>query len=76
MDNQKALEYINSSAIREHLKKLEYRLTPVQCAFLVWQSKRHTLKQKHAAWNDMIETMPDCAVEERSNCRGWDMASD
>ena len=72
MDNQNALEYINSSAIREHLKKLEYRLTPAQCAFLVWQSKRHTLKQKHDAWRDIIETMPDCTVEERSNCRGWD----
>ena len=72
MDNQKVLEYINSSAIREHLRKLDYQLTPVQCALLVRQSERHTLKQRHEAWRDIIETMPDCAVEKRMNCRGWD----
>lgn len=38
MNNQKAFEYINSAAIREHLGKLDYQLTPVQCAFLIWQS--------------------------------------
>lgn len=72
MDHRKAYEYINSQAIREHLTKLDYPLTPVQCAFLVWQSKRHTMKQKHDAWNEIIETLPDCRVEERMNCRGWD----
>ena len=72
MDNLKAYEYINSETIREHLKKLDYQLTPVQCAFLVWQSQRHTLKQKHEAWRDIIETQPNCPVEERVNCRGWD----
>lgn len=71
MNNQEAYEYINSSAIREHLRKLAYPLTPIQCAFLVWQSKRHTLKQKHLAWNDIIATLPDCEVEPRQNCHGW-----
>ncbi len=76
MDNAKAYEFINSKDIREHLKKLEYPLTPVECAFLVWQSKRHTLKEKHEAWNDLIKTLPDCPVEERMNCKGWDSLHD
>ena len=76
MDNQAAYEFINSKDIREHLRKLDYPLTPVQCAFLVWQSKRHTLKEKHEAWEDIIATMPDCPVERRSNCKGWDSLHD
>ena len=76
MNSQSAYEYINSQAIREHLKKLEYPLSPVQCAFLVWQSRRHTMQQKHAAWNDIIATLPDCPVEKRRNCTGWDSLHD
>ena len=76
MDNQAAYEFINSKDIREHLRKLDYPLTPVQCAFLVRQSKRHTLKEKHEAWEDIIATMPDCPVERRINCKGWDSLHD
>ena len=72
MDNQQAYEYINSQTIREYLKSTAFPLSPVQCAFLVWQSKRHTMHQKHMAWENIIETMPDCAVEKRTHCRGWD----
>ena len=49
MDSKNALEYINSGDIREHLEKQKYQCTPVECAFLVWQSMRHTLEQKHTA---------------------------
>ena len=66
-----AYEFINSKDVCEYLAGQNYQLTPVQRAFLVWQSKRHTLEQKHAAWNDIINTLPDCPVEERINCKGW-----
>ncbi len=42
-------EFINSKDVREYLASQNYQLTPVQRAFLVWQSKRHTLEQKHEA---------------------------
>ena len=42
-------EFINSRDIREHLKAKQYTFDPLQQAFLVWQSGRHTLKQKHEA---------------------------
>ena len=67
-----AYEFINSKDVREYLASQNYQLTPVQRAFLVWQSKRHTLEQKHEAWNDIINTLPDCDVQERINCKGWD----
>ena len=72
MNSQKALEFINSGDVREHLSKLNYRFTPIECAYLVRQSRRHTLNEKHEAWEDIIASMPDCPVERRLNCRGWD----
>ena len=44
-----AYVFINSKDVREYLASQNYQLTPVQRAFLVWQSKRHTLEQKHEA---------------------------
>ena len=76
MDIHQAYEYINSKTIREYLKSKAFPLSPVQCAFLVWQSRHHTMRQKHEAWQNIIDTMPDCAVEQRTNCRGWDSLHD
>ena len=44
MNNPEAYEFINSKDVRGHLASLNCQLTPAQCAFLVWQSKRHTLE--------------------------------
>ena len=62
-------EFINSSDIREYLKTKQYTFDPLQQAFLIWQSGRHTLTQKHAAWKELIATLPDMEVPERINCR-------
>ena len=64
--------YINSRAIREHLKKLDYKFDPMLCAYLVWQSEGHTMKEKHEAWKEIIRSMPDMPVPEKPNCVGWD----
>ena len=76
MNSRKAYSYINSKDVRAYLEKRCEALTPVQCAFLVWQSRRHTLAQKHAAWREIMETLPDSPVEERANCKGWDSLHD
>ena len=65
-------EYINSKVIRAYLRKEQYSFDPLQCAFLVYQSRRHTLEEKHAAWQEIIDTMPDMPVPERMNCVGWE----
>lgn len=64
--------YINSRTIREYLKKIEYKFDPMLCAYLVWQSERHTMKEKHEAWKQIIRSMPDMPVPEKMNCVGWD----
>lgn len=59
------LKFINSDAIRNHLSEINYEFTPMEAAFVVWQSKTHTMKQKHEAFQYIIDTMPDSPIEQK-----------
>lgn len=59
--------FIDSRAIREHLQSLSYPFTTQEAAFLVWYCKTATLEEKHAAWREIIDTMPNCSLEKRLN---------
>lgn len=59
--------FIDSKDIREHLRQIGYSFTAPEAAFLVWQCRSTTLKEKIAAWREIIETMPDCSMAERMN---------
>ena len=61
--------FINSRDIAKHLKDIDYQFSTLECAWLVWQSRKHTLEQKHTAWQKIIDTMPDCSVSARPNHR-------
>lgn len=52
-------EYFNSRDIAEHCKSIGYTFTSIEIAYLVWHSNHHTLEDKHRAWQEIIETMPD-----------------
>lgn len=57
-------EFINSKDIRGHCRKLGHQFNTMECAYLVWQSDwRYTLKEKHAAWQEIISTMPDMELK-------------
>ena len=55
--------FIDSHAIREHLQSLSYPFTTQEAAFLVWYCKTATLEEKHDAWHEIIDTMPNCSLE-------------
>ena len=59
--------FIDSHAIREHLQSLSYPFTTQEAAFLVWYCKTATLEEKHAAWREIMDTMPNCSLEKRLN---------
>ncbi len=59
--------FINSKDIAEYLKNLNYKFTLPEAAFLVYQSHYRTMKEKCDAWKELIDTMPDCSIEERFN---------
>ena len=57
--------FINSRDIRECLKIRNYPFTSLEAAWLIYQCRCATIKEKHEAWQELIQTMPDCAVAER-----------
>ena len=59
--------FIDSHAIRKHLQSISYPFTTQEVAFLVWYCKTATLEEKHAAWREIIDTMPNCSLEKRLN---------
>ena len=61
------LKFVNSKDIRVHLEKIGYEFSPLEAAWLVYQSRTATLDEKHAAWQEIIDTLPDSAID----WRGW-----
>ena len=57
--------FINSRDVREYLKSRNYPFTSLEAAWLIYQCRCATIKEKHEAWQELIQTMPDCAVAER-----------
>ena len=56
-------QFVNSPDVREHLRKIRYEFSPAEAAWFVYQSRTATLKEKHEAWQTIIDTMPDSAIE-------------
>ena len=59
--------FINSKDIREHLRSIGYEFNSLEAAWLIYQCHDATIDEKHKAWNELIETMPDCPIEKRLN---------
>ena len=58
---------INSQSVGNYLKEIKYSFSPLQAAFLIWYSRRLTVKEKHAMWEELIATTPDEPIEARRN---------
>ncbi len=69
-------EFINSKDIRAHCEKIGHTFNSIEAAFLIYQSQNYTLAEKHTAWKELIETMPDMVIEERLNCPHYDSLHD
>ncbi len=62
------LDFVNSTDIRDYLKKIDYKCNQLEASWLVYQNGMHTLEEKMNAWNWIIDNMEDCEVPERINC--------
>lgn len=63
------VKFVNSKDIAEHLRNIKYEFSTIEAAWLIWQSIDTTLKERHEAWNTLIEEMPDCEMPERNWCK-------
>lgn len=52
----KIIEFINSKDIRKHWQEIGYEPSSLESAWLIWQSKNHTVEEKHKAWQEIIDT--------------------
>lgn len=57
------LDFVDSRDIREHLRSIDFQLSTIEAAYLVWFSKTATLDQKCEAWQEIVQTMPNCSLE-------------
>lgn len=55
-------KYINSKAVREHLRKLNWEFTSLEAAWFVWKW-RGPVEERLAAWQQIIDEMPDQEVK-------------
>jgi len=62
------LRFVNSKAIREHLREIGYQFDPLEAAWLIYRCKTATIKEKHAAWEELIRITPDLDIPERAGC--------
>ena len=54
--------FINSKDIQTHWETINYVPTALESAWLIWQSKNHTLEEKHAAWQNILDNSEDCLI--------------
>lgn len=60
----KVFDFLNSKDIRRHWQEIGYNPSPLESAWLVWQSKNHTVEKKHEAWEEIIDKTKDCNIPE------------
>ena len=58
-------EFINSKDIRNYHREINYKYSPLQAAWLIYQSARNTITEKHLAWKELIDSMPDCLMQDK-----------
>ena len=58
-------KFINSKDIREYHRKIGYEYNSVEAACLVSRSFNATLKEKHEAWQWILDNMPDLKVKHK-----------
>ena len=56
-------KFIDSKDIRNYLKEINYKFEPLEAAWVVWQNASRTLDEKHNAWQESIDAMPDIGFE-------------
>ena len=60
--------FINSRDIKKYHREIGYEYNALEAAWLVSQCNNKTLKQKHEAWQWIIDNMPDMEVKD---CGRW-----
>ncbi len=69
-------EFINSKDISKYLKEIDYRFNTLEAAYLIYFNCYITLAEKHNAWKELIETMPDMVPKDYFDHFSWNYFED
>ena len=61
-------EFVNSRDIRKYLEDIKYNFSPLEKAYIAYQSNHHTIKEIFEAFQDIIDNESDCKIKKRFNC--------
>lgn len=64
-------KYLNSKDIAEYLRSIDYKFTSAEAAWIIWHCRSITLAEKYEAWQEIIDTMPDCTVMLRGSLHNY-----
>lgn len=67
---------INSKDISKYLQNINYEFSSLEYAWLIWQSNKLTITQRHKAWEDIITNMPDCQIPQSPHRLGMPSLKD
>lgn len=62
--------FIDSEPIRDHCRRVGWRPTATEAAYLVWQSRARSLADRHAAYRHIMRSMPDENIAGSQGRRG------
>ena len=54
--------FFNSRDVADYLRSEQHEFTAAEAAYIVYLSDAATLDEKLAAWQEIVDTMPDCPV--------------
>ncbi len=60
-------KFFNSKDEAEYLKSMDYQFTLPEAAYIISQSVFTTLEERIGAWQELIDTTPDCSMGARFN---------
>ena len=63
---------IESNDIAQHIKSIGYRFTDIQKAWLIRACRSATQSERHAAWEELINSSADQKVVSGLHPEGWD----
>ncbi len=63
---------INSNAISEYCRKIEYQFNTEELAVLIYRNESMSVDERIKAYNELIQNYPDMEVAKRINCEHYD----
>ena len=65
-------KFVNSKDVRKYLKDINYEFNTLEAVYLIYFARDITLKDKHSAWKEVIESMPDMAPKDYFDHFQWE----